>query len=808
LRDPLIPIRQFVVKIHSRCDLACDHCYVYEGPDQSWRDRPMAMSDEVIARTARRIADHASDHHVDDVQVILHGGEPLLVGPVRMRSIVSQLCSTLADKCRLDLRIHTNGVRLNEKFCELFAEYGVKVGISLDGDKVANDRHRRYADGRSSYDHVTRAIGLLQTERFRHLFAGLLCTIDVANDPVAVYDALRARRPPRVDFLLPHATWDDSPVRLQTVDSEYADWLIAIFDRWVADGRPFGIRTFESILSTLTGGPALTETLGLTPSDLAVVETDGSYEQVDSLKRAFSGAPETGFSVFTDSLDTVARHPGIVARQQGLNGLCETCQACPVVASCGGGLYTHRYRSGTGFANPSVYCPDLLKLITHIESRLPDALAARQEFMNHTISESNFRELAAGFGDAAAIAQLAEAQHSLQRALVTGVYRSGSSTAGVPEPTRQALYDAWSALATVDQNHPDVLAEVIGHPYVRAWAVRCLEQLKRLTAPGSSEDSPQQWPGLARDLGHLGAIAAVAAIRASSPAKVTVPVLGDAVHLPTMGRLLVGPEPDAVSGEQAGRMAVVVVDGGAIDVQVANRSWALDIADLEAGPENSSPGWEPVRWLRAPGIQVVLEDTDPYRDCHEWTATARLSSAEFARWDWSFQDAWRIIQSDYSPYAPALAAGLSVIMPLRPGPEGRDISAAARQAFGAVGAARPSDPATLALLLIHEFQHVKLGAILDLYDLFDPSDSRLYHAPWREDPRPLEGLLQGTYAHLAVTDFWRVRAQVETGLAADEAGARYRRWHAHTRDAIETLAESGSLTPLGTQFVDHMRRSV
>ena len=60
MRDSLIPIKQFVVKVHSRCDLACDHCYVYESPDQSWRSQPVAMSDEVIAQAARRIADHVS----------------------------------------------------------------------------------------------------------------------------------------------------------------------------------------------------------------------------------------------------------------------------------------------------------------------------------------------------------------------------------------------------------------------------------------------------------------------------------------------------------------------------------------------------------------------------------------------------------------------------------------------------------------------------------------------------------------------------------------------------------------------------
>jgi hypothetical protein len=47
----------------------------------------------------------------------------------------------------------------------LLRQYGVKVGVSLDGDAVANDLHRRYADGRSSHHlgggRVTRPRGIL-----------------------------------------------------------------------------------------------------------------------------------------------------------------------------------------------------------------------------------------------------------------------------------------------------------------------------------------------------------------------------------------------------------------------------------------------------------------------------------------------------------------------------------------------------------------------------------------------------------------------------------------------------------------------
>jgi uncharacterized protein len=41
-----------------------------------------------------------------------------------------------------------------------------------------------------------------------------------------------------------------------------------------------------------------------------------------------------------------------------------------VLRVCGGGLYPHRYRSGAGFRHPSVYCADLMKLITHVSDRV------------------------------------------------------------------------------------------------------------------------------------------------------------------------------------------------------------------------------------------------------------------------------------------------------------------------------------------------------------------------------------------------------------------------------------------------------
>jgi uncharacterized protein len=803
--DVPLALNQYVLKVHSRCDLACDHCYVYESADQNWRRQPTVISDEIVSQAAQRIAEHATAHQLGAVQVVLHGGEPLLAGPTRLRAIISTLHSALRDVCHLDLRIHTNGVRLNESFCDLFEEFGVKVGISLDGDRSANDRHRRYANGRSSYQAVIDAVQLLRTDRYRHLYAGLLCTIDVANDPVTVYKALLSLKPPRIDFLLPHATWDQPPARTPGQDAQYAQWLIAIFDRWLDDGRPTDIRTFESIISTLNGGTSSTEALGLTPSSLLVIETDGSYEQVDSLKTAYDGAPATGLSVRTDPVDAAAQHPGIVARQQGLDGLSETCRRCPVVTTCGGGLYTHRYRTGSGFENPSVFCADLFALIAHIEARLP--LAAGKAMMpNHLVSESDFAALAAGYGGKEAMDQLAAAQHSAQRALIAKVCARAIAMAALPVSAKNAVRTASSLLEIAEQEQPKILRRILAHPYIRVWATSCVERLKAAGREGHADGN------LLASLGHLSAIAAVVAIKTGEKADLPVPVIGGAVHLPTLGRLVIDPAESLAHSSEA----ILSVSAETVTVGCGGDYWTIPVNELVSGAPatlralgDSRPAdWQPVRKLRAPGLEepVTLEDTDPYRDCHGRPA-ARLTAAEAARWQQQFEAAWGEITRDHPDYAPAIAAGLTVLMPMAPGPEGRDVSSTARDGFGAVGIALPADATTLALLIMHEFQHVKLGAILDLYDLFDRSDARLYNAPWRDDPRPLEGLFQGTYAHLAVYDYWRVRQQTTTGTEAQRAGEQFKLWHTHTTAAIETLDKSGSMTDLGTEFVAAMGQS-
>jgi len=364
------PIHEVVLKVHQRCNLACDYCYVYELADQSWRDRPAAMSPEVWRAALARLGEHVERHDLTSVRVVLHGGEPLLFGADRLAELADAVRAALPDTCRVEIGLQTNGVRLDAATVAMLRRHRIRVGVSVDGVEADHDRHRRMPNGRGSFAAVARALELLRQPENKAVYAGILCTVAPETDPLACYEQLLKFEPPMIDFLLPHANWDEPPRRPAGTETPYAQWLSAVFDHWYAGSPSVRVRLFEDIMSLVLSGPSRSEQVGLSPSGVVVIESDGAIEQVDALKSAYEGACATGLDVRRDGFDAVLGDPGMVARQIGLRALSQTCLDCDVHQVCGGGHYAHRYRRGLGFRAPSVYCADLKKIIQHVHTRL------------------------------------------------------------------------------------------------------------------------------------------------------------------------------------------------------------------------------------------------------------------------------------------------------------------------------------------------------------------------------------------------------------------------------------------------------
>ena len=384
--EPKAPLfNTFLVKIASRCNIDCNYCYMYHQVDQSWQRRPRFMADNTVMALAKQTAEYARLMELPHVTFLLHGGEPLLAGKARMVAFVDVIRSTferITPGTKLEFSMQTNGILITAEWLELFERIGLTFGISLDGDKIANDRHRIDHRGLSSFSEVEAALHLINTHPSgKQTFRGILAVMDVRNDPLATFRFLAGFNPPRLDFLFPEGTHDNPPPHVSGESHHYANWLIPIFDEWFKTRSNVRLRLFENLMDVLLGGRSQTEGTGEGHLNLLTIETDGEIEDVDLMKATYEGGGRfisTGDAptIHSIELQALAESPETLERHRfhTFAGLSKICRQCPALSGCGGGFLPHRWSSSRGFDNPSVYCRDLFELVRHIHGRLAETL--------------------------------------------------------------------------------------------------------------------------------------------------------------------------------------------------------------------------------------------------------------------------------------------------------------------------------------------------------------------------------------------------------------------------------------------------
>lgn len=363
----------FLLKVASRCNLACDYCYMYKHADQSWRHQPHMFSSETCSAVVARIGDYASSRQLRRLSVVFHGGEPLLFGPTRLALLAGQLRDAMPEGARCDVSLQTNGVLLTTDALDILGDADIGVSLSLDGPRLVHDLHRLTPAGNSSHDAAERALTLLA--RRPKTFAGVIAVIDPTTSPRDVLSYFARHYMPALDLLLPDATYLRPPPGRDADPNLFARWLTEAFDVWFDEFPELPIRIFDALLGTICGQPSPTDAFGFGEVSLLTIETDGSYHDLDVLKITSEGRSALGMNVRDYSIDEACASPTLAehARLLSLGGLSLTCQSCPEVTVCGGGAVPHRYGED-GFTHPSIYCTELLALIGHIRARLRRAI--------------------------------------------------------------------------------------------------------------------------------------------------------------------------------------------------------------------------------------------------------------------------------------------------------------------------------------------------------------------------------------------------------------------------------------------------
>ena len=367
----MVEIETAILKVASRCNIDCRYCYVYNMGDTGWTRGPKQMSLETCMAVSTKLGKLASEQE-HPLFVVLHGGEPLLLGISHLNFIISRLRAELPAESSIS--IQTNGILINREILDLCARTRVTLSVSIDGPRRVHDKNRVGFEGVGTFDKVLAGIERLQAHPdSEFLFTGVLAVVDPSSDPREVYAFFKELAPPSVDFIYRDGNHSRLPEGKESpATTEYGTWMATLLDTYLSDPHPIPIRILDDTIKLVLGGSGIKEGIGVNDYGILVIETDGSVAKNDTLKSSFDGADrfQELWSVHTHNLNDILRTDDFLqyhAMQQPSN---PTCLACPEMRVCGGGMTLHRWSDETGYDNPSVYCEDQKLLIGRVRERV------------------------------------------------------------------------------------------------------------------------------------------------------------------------------------------------------------------------------------------------------------------------------------------------------------------------------------------------------------------------------------------------------------------------------------------------------
>lgn len=339
--------------------------------DTGWKELPRQISYETINAVTNTLSE-LSDNQQRPFAVVLHGGEPLLLGFTKLEYLIFSLRDALPDECSVSLQ--TNGILINKKILDLCSDTRTTISVSLDGPKSIHDKNRVGHTGKGTYDKVLDGLNLLREHKNSDfLFTGLLAVVDPESDPVVIYNYFKALNPPSVDFIYRDGNHSRLPFGKKSLQStEYGQWITELLDVYLNDPAPIKIRILDDLIKLMLGGKGTKDGVGLTDYGVLIIDTDGAITKNDTLKSSFDGADRfsVNWSVHKHNLTEVISSREFADYHGSQRPSSKICLTCPELNVCGGGMALHRWRDDNGYDNPSVYCADQKYLINHIRKYL------------------------------------------------------------------------------------------------------------------------------------------------------------------------------------------------------------------------------------------------------------------------------------------------------------------------------------------------------------------------------------------------------------------------------------------------------
>ncbi|WGV99403.1 anaerobic sulfatase maturase [Vibrio sp. YMD68] len=391
------------------CNIDCTYCYYLSKQDLlEYKKGCSPQMDEAMLESY--IQNYIDAQNTPEIIFSWQGGEPTMLGLEYFEKIVEFQKKYQPDGVKISNDLQTNGILLNDKWCEFLAKHHFLVGLSIDGPEMLHNTYRTNKAGKGTFKQVMAAVELLHKHKVS--FATLTCVNNLTSqNALEVYRFLRDEvKSPQMQFIpiveqktfrdTAPQTWQpndqpkqgdkrlipgskDSVVESWCVsDLAWGNFLITIFDEWARKdiGNVF-IQYFEASIETWMGRRNPLCTLSDLCGKGLAMEPNGDVYTCDHYVY-----PEYKIgNIHHQKLDDMAYGP-----EQQKFGFAKTrslttqCQACDYQFACHGECPKNRFiRTKSGEPGLNYLCAGWYKFFSHVDKSIAYILRATKHPVKH-----------------------------------------------------------------------------------------------------------------------------------------------------------------------------------------------------------------------------------------------------------------------------------------------------------------------------------------------------------------------------------------------------------------------------------------
>src|SRR5580658_8231533 len=340
------------------CNLDCAYCFYLDREADPYSALPgRRMTDD----TLELLVDTYLFYSYPNSTFAFQGGEPTLAGLEFYEKLVKLQQHHGRNGQSVANAMQTNGILLNDRWCDLFKQFNWLIGISIDGPEPVHDLYRYNKTGAGTWRKVMAGIDLLKRHRVEF---NVLCVVSQANVGKAaeVYRFFRSLNIEHIQYI-PLSEFDElgQPLPFTIAPEQYGRFLCETFDLWWQDRRKVRIRYFDNIAEAVAGQKPGTCTMHETCDSYVVVEFNGDVYPCDFFVEKSWKLGNITFESWSE-IARRARRYSFAAKKTIAHA---ECQACEFQSICHGGCPKLRHGPRGQFEDLDYFCGAYKMIFKH-----------------------------------------------------------------------------------------------------------------------------------------------------------------------------------------------------------------------------------------------------------------------------------------------------------------------------------------------------------------------------------------------------------------------------------------------------------